>query len=94
MTDLIRSMAVLFAILVVAMVFALAGEATCGECIHGCCTGNDGVRRLFAAIRRFFQRLTSFANTLTQVIVARASVWHAQIACLTPQMTEVAPLRI
>lgn len=94
MIGLMRNVAILFAVLVVALVLATAGEGACAECFHGCCVRNDGVRRLISAIRRVLRRLTSLVGPVMQAVFTPPRGFLNHAVHLTPSAIEVAPLRI
>lgn len=94
MMGLIRNIAILFAVLVFALVLATAGEGACAECVHGCCVRNDGVRRLISAIRRVIRRLTSLVESVMQAVFTPPSGLSNHAVRPTPCAAEVAPLRI
>lgn len=94
MIGLMRNIAILFAVLVVALVLATAGEGACAECVHGCCVRNDGVRRLISAIRRVIRRLTSLVEPVMQAFFTPFSGLQNHAVRPTPCAVEVAPLRI
>jgi len=94
MMGLIRNLAILLAVFIVAMVLTVAGEAACGECIHGCCARSDSVRRLISAIRRVLRRLTSVVQTVMQAVFMPPLGFLNHADHPTPNATGVAPLRI
>ncbi|PKQ38466.1 MAG: hypothetical protein CVT59_04405 [Actinobacteria bacterium HGW-Actinobacteria-1] len=94
MIGLMRNVAILFAVLVVALVLATAGEGACAECVHGCCVRNDGVRRLISAIRRVIRRLTSLVEPVMRAFFTPPLGLQDHAVRPTPCAVEVAPLRI
>lgn len=93
MMGLMRSVAILFAVLVIALVFTMAGDASCSECLHGCCARNGGIRHLVSAIRRAIRRMVDTFRPLALLVVAYLGEIVAGMYTPTPR-AETVSLRI
>lgn len=73
MIDLMRSVAILLAVLVIAVSFAVAGEGFCAECGQGCCARPGVIRRVATSIGRVFTRAVRLLPMVTEMREGPAS---------------------
>lgn len=93
MIGIMRSAAIVLAVLVFAVVMAAAGDGACSECVHGCCGRSDGARRLISAVRRLLRSLAGLVEGPAQAIASHVARAFLGDRLLTP-CGEVVPLRL
>jgi len=94
MIGLMRYTAILFAVLVFALVLAAAGDGACAECIHGCCARTDGPRRLLSSVRKMLRVITGRIATLIRLVASPVADVISSSIPLMLSRGKVAPLRI